>query len=239
VSLHGTMGLVSTQLSHAGDPAPGTRVFSTASDPAMAGGAVHFVDRQRGGTALPAHVEMLATADQRLANILGTGSLWGFSVPWSEQVPVVSVSDLAAAELEGAFGAGLNRRGTLGPWAVVLDRSLLWQIGFRPVVYADALRLPAHRAALAAIYGLGWQALAVRTVLGSDDWTAEREWRYCFGPGIQPGVDIHYLVRAVIVGTPGWMPYELQHEPTVPPPARWLWDPASGRLVHDGRIALW
>ncbi|WP_410605816.1 hypothetical protein [Amycolatopsis sp. lyj-90] len=53
---------------------------------------------------------------------------------------VAAVSDLSAAELETAFTRGLNTRGRFEPWAVVLDRHLAWQAGFRPVMYVDAER---------------------------------------------------------------------------------------------------
>lgn len=208
----------------------------------MADKVVHFVGRQRGGTSLPQQVFRLGT-EQRLANILTTGQLFGFQVYRSQLVPVVCVSDLSAAELESAFSRGLNTRGPVEPWAVVLDRVPTWEVGFRPVVYADAERFDAHRDALRAIHGPGWEALAVRTWMSRDttrdDWTAEREWRYCFLPGAQqPAVRIRHGIKAVVVGRPGWAPYTLPHAPTSPPPQRWLWDATQGRLVHDGQVSL-
>lgn len=223
------------------EPEIGRPVFHEYGDPAMADKVVHFVGRQRGGTSLPQQVFRLDT-EQRLASILTSGQLFGFQVPRSQLVRVVCVSDLSAAELESAFSRGLNTRGAVEPWAVVLDRVPTWEVGFRPVVYADAARFDAYRAALRALHGEGWEALAVRTWMSQDttrdDWTAEREWRYCFAPGVQPAIPIRHGIRAVIVGRSNWAPYPLPHPPTAPPPQRWLWDATQHRLVHDGQVPL-
>jgi len=224
------------------DPDVGSPVVNEYADPAMADRVVHFVGRQRGGKTLPQQVFTLDT-QERLANILRSGKLFGFQVYGSGTVPVVSLSDLSAAELEAAFARGLNLRGPVEPWAVVLNRVPSWDVGFRPVVYADAARFAEHRAALASVHGPGWEALAVRTEMRTGmsrhDWTAEREWRYCFAPGVTPAIGIQNGVAAVVVGESGWVPYALPHTPAAMPPQRWLWDANQGRLVHDGRVPLW
>jgi hypothetical protein len=109
------------------------------------------------------------TPEQRLARILIDGQLLGFPVYQSGAIPVVSVSDVSAAELESAFSRGLNSRGRLEPWAIVLDRQMGWNAGFRPVVYADHERLGDIRAALSSVYGPKGAALGIRTEMGRDD----------------------------------------------------------------------
>lgn len=233
------------------DPEIGSPVVLGHSDPAMADKVVHFVGRQRGATLLPSAVRALST-EQRLAAILTSSQLHGFHVYQSKMVPVVSMSDLSAAELETAFARGLNARGKIEPWAVVLDRHLLWDAGFRPVVYAESARVEEIRAALSGVYGPKGSALVVRTEMGLDDWTAEREWRFCFDvqpmvvtlgeplppPQPPPALNLNDSVRAVIVGRSGWTPWVPSPVPSSPPPERWLWDDASCRLIHDGRIPL-
>lgn len=203
---------------------------------------------------MPATVSHLS-AEQRLANILNTRELLGWQVYQSKLLSVVCVSDLSAAELETAFGRGLNKRGRLEPWAVVLDRRLAWLAGFRPVMYVEAERVNEVRQAMAEVYGPSGPAMVVRTEMGTDDWTAEREWRFCFdppapvrvnitegwlGPPSPPGIlALNDAVRAVIVGTAGWLPRWPLPAPSGIPPERWLWDEARGRLVHDGRIPVW
>lgn len=223
-------------------------------DPAMADKVVHFAGRQRGQrTPLPLAVAHLTT-EERLANILNTRQLLGWQVYQSRMLSVACVSDLSAAELETAFARGLNTRGRLEPWAVVLDRQLAWQAGFRPVMYVEGARVEEVRTAMEHVYGPTGPALVVRTEMGTDDWTAEREWRFCFAPpppvvwNIVDGplppsppavLELNDAVRAVIVGRSGWVPRWPLPTPTGIPPERWLWDEASRRLVHDGRIPMW
>lgn len=219
----------------------GSPVLHDYGDPAMADKVVHFVGRQRGASLLPPHVFGLST-EQRLASILTSGLLFGFQVYRSQLVPVVSLSDLSAAELETAFARGINTRGPVEPWAVVLYRVPTWEVGFRPVIYADAAHFDEHRAALTQIHGPGWEALAVQTEMRREmtraDWTAEREWRFCFAPDTQPVIDIRAGIAAVVVGRSGWVPSEVAHTPASLSPERWLWDSSRRRLVHDGRIPL-
>lgn len=223
------------------DAGTGGPVFHGHGDPAMADKLVHFVGRQRGGSPLPSHVFRLGT-EERFASILSSGQLFGFQVYRSQSVPVTSLSDLSAAEMESAFGRGLNTRGPVDPWAIVLNRTRAWDVGFRPVAYADAAHFDKYRAALEQIHGPGWEALAVYTEMRTGqtraDWTAEREWRYCFAPGMQPVVDIRAGIAAVVVGRSGWEPREPKHATSGLPTERWLWDAASGRLVHDGGVLL-
>lgn len=234
------------------DPGFGSPVVLEYGDPAMADKVVQFVGRQRGTTLLPSAVRA-RNAEQRLAAILNSGQLLGFPVYQSGMVPVASVSDLSAAKLETAFARGLNTRGRLELWAVVLDRHLLWQAGFRPVVYAESGRVGEIRAALSEIYGPKGAAFVVRTEMGIDDWTAEREWRFCFDPpppqvvriGDPPpppqlaGVlELNDSVRAVIVGRSGWTPRWPLPVASGVPPERWFWDESGRRLVHDGRLPL-
>lgn len=236
------------------DPEVGSPVVHEYGDPAMADKVVHFVGRQRGQrTPLPSALEHLTT-EQRLASILNTRQLLGWQVYQSRLLSVACVSDLSAAELEKAFARGLNKRGRLEPWAVVLDRPLAWQAGFRPVMYVEGERVEAVRTAMEQVYGSTGRALVVRTEMGTDDWTAEREWRFCFDPptpvvwhiadGLLPPpsppavLELNDAVRAVIVARSGWVPRWPLPVPTGIPPERWLWDEASRRLVHDGRIPM-
>jgi hypothetical protein len=249
----GTIGFMSVTRWFPHDPDIGSPVVHEYGDPAMADKVVHCVGRQRGSIALPLAVRHLS-AEQRLANILNTRQLLGWPVYQSQLLQVACVSDLSAAELETAFARGLNTRGRLEPWAVVLDRPLAWQAGFRPVMYVEAERIQEVRAAMAEVLGPNGPALVVRTEMGTDDWTAEREWRFCFDPpppvawtvGDPPpppqppaGLALNDAVRAVIVGTSGWVPRWPLPSPSGIPPERWLWDETSRRLVHDGRLPAW
>jgi len=224
------------------DPEVGSPIFSQSADPAMADKVVHFVGRRRGGTPLPASVRNLLSAEDRLANILACRQLHGFPVPRSNDTPAVCLSDLTAAELEAAFHKGLNIRGPVEPWGLVFFRVRTWELGFRPVAYADAQKLVAYRLALEDLHGPGWAALAVPTEMRTgafrEDWTTEREWRYCFAPGQPTALGIPRGVAAVIVGRSGWTT-EFYGPPSAVPPQRWLWDADSKSLVHDGRIPLW
>ena len=242
---------VTKMFSH--DPEVGSPVMHEYGDPAMADKVVHFVGRRRGSTVVPLAVRHMSV-EQRLAGILNSRQLLGWPVYQSGLVSVVCVSDLSAAELESAFARGLNARGRLEPWALVLDRQLAWQAGFRPVMYVDAEIVGAVRTALAEVLGPNGPALVVRTQMGTDDWTAEREWRFCFDqppmvnlaagappPSPQPpsALVLNDAVRAVIVGRSGWVPRWPLPPATGIPPERWLWDEGTRRLVHDGRLPLW
>lgn len=226
------------------DPEPGSPVFAEYADPAMADKVVHFVGRRRGAQPLPALIAHLS-AEQRLVNILQVGQLFGFQVPRAQSAAAVCLSDLSSAELEAAFDRGLNTRGPVDPWAVVLYRVQTWDLGFRPVVYTDWDTIDLQRRALVEMYGPGWNALAVPTELRStserEDWTSEREWRYCFAPGqTLTTIGIQHGVAAVIVGRSGWAPpYPVTVPSIATPPQRWLWDPAGRQLVHDGRVLVW
>jgi hypothetical protein len=193
---------------------------------------------------VPQHVRHFTT-EQRLVNILQMRQLFGFEVPRGQAIRAVCLSDLSSAELEAAFHRGLNIRGAVEPWAVVMLRRRAWEIGLRPVVYADWQKIHEHRNALESIYGDGWGALAVptelRPMLEREDWTSEREWRYCFARDAFGALGIEHGVAAIIVGRSGWVPpYEVQLPPAaVLTPERWLWDAETKQLVHDGRVGVW
>lgn len=224
------------------DPDIGSPVFSNATDPAMADMIVHFVGRKRAGTPLPLGVRKFATPETRLKQILLSRKLRGFPVHRTYAAPVICLADLTAAELESALHRGINTRGAVAPWAIVFRRPRTWELGFRPVVYADGQQFGAYTAALQNIHGPGWGALAVYTELDRqfrrEDWTTEREWRYCFAPGRNPELGIPKGVGAIIVGRSGWSS-GFQGPPQSKPPQRWLWDATSKQLVHDGRVSLW
>lgn len=226
------------------DPDVGSPVFADYADPAMADKVVHFVGRQRGTQLLPAQVRPMGT-EGRFTNILQTKTLRGFWVARAQDGLAVCLSDLSSAELEAAFHRGLNTRGAVEPWALVLYRVPTWELGFRPVMYVEWDKLSVQRRALLEMYGPGWGGLAVPTEMRStadrEDWTSEREWRYCFPPHlVGAGVGIEHGVAAVIVGRSGWVPpYRATWPPVTLPPMRWLWDPDGRRLVHDGRVAVW
>lgn len=124
------------------EPEVGSPVFAPYADPAMAHEIVHFVGRQRGRQPLPHGVGHLTT-EQRLASILTVRQLYGYHVPRGQGVAVVCLSDLSSAELEAVFDRGINTRGR--GWARALHRGPSWELGFRPVVYADKEKLGQHR----------------------------------------------------------------------------------------------
>lgn len=245
-SLHasGTICRMSVTKWTSSDPEIGSPVFPEYADPAMAHLVVHFVGRQRGGQLLPLDVRAMST-EERFANILQSKMLRGFSVPRANGARVVCLSDLSSAELEAAFHRGLNTRGAVDPWAVVFFRVPTWELGFRPVMYVERDKIYNQHAALMAMYGSGWDALAVptdmRSTMPREDWTSEREWRYCFPAGTDvPLLGIEHGVAAVIVGRSGWVPpYPVQLPPAVLPPERWLWDADKKQLVRNGRVAVW
>lgn len=192
-SIAGTIVSVSVTKWFAYDPDIGTPVVHEYGDPAMAEKVVHFVGRQRGNTLLPLVVRHLS-AEHRLANILVTAQFFGFPVYQSQMVPVISVSDMSAAELETAFARGLNRRGPVEPWAVVLDRPLSWHSGFRPVVYAEAARIDEHRAAPSVTSGRRFQ---VPIIVGSCRDAANRDDALS-GSRSTDRVEIRRSARAVV-----------------------------------------
>lgn len=215
---------------------------------------VHFAERRLGPYDSPQQSVRDLSGPQRLANVLLTGLLRAFPVTGSQGDRIVAASDISHAELHHAFRAGLNTRGQVPPWAVVLDRQAMWTSGTRPVIYAEAGVSGRYRDASEQIRGPGWGSLVVRTDLdpqSRNDWTHEREWRYCFSarpdsapPAEQPVVRIQTALRAVIVGEQGWLPSQIPDlRPeltwTVRPTysfARWFWNGQT--LIHDGGISV-
>lgn len=223
------------------DDAP---VFDRIDDPALAERVVHFVGRRRGQVELPDAVPK--SASERLASILSSGVLRGFPVPHSDQRPVVCASDLSAAELQAAFADGLNARGHIEPWALILRRQSLWLAGMRPVLYVSQGASRHFAAASAEIYGPGWESLVMPTNPGQffhEDWAHEREWRRCFDPDDPddlPELAITKPVRAIVVGERGWeVPaLELPAIGRVREVDRWWWNPVAARLVRDGSVEV-
>jgi hypothetical protein len=231
------------------NPPYGTTVF-TGMEAAASGHLVHFVGRRRGEAAgqLPLGAANLATP-ARLANILIGGLLRAFPVPGSGASRVICASDISAAELVTAFACGLNTRGALEPWALVLDREAMWALGMRPVVYADLDMELVHKRALVSAKGPGWDGLVVRTEIrpgpSRTDWTHEREWRMCFdGEAEIASTPIERAVRAVIVGQSQWTPARpveampevaLTYSPNFQA-VRWFWNGET--LTHDGCIQV-
>jgi hypothetical protein len=190
---------------------------------------IHFVGRPRGSSVfgqMPVQVGDLSDS-QKLSNIAISALIRGFTVPGSGSNRIVSASDISPAELYWAFKYGLNTRGAYSPWAVVLDRSAMWQAGMRPVLYVDDIEAQRFQDASGAIRGDGWQALVVRTSLDPEvrrsDWTHEREWRFCYPANVEsPFLDIRRAVRAVITGEQGWEPF---YSPVLDPAVRWTFYP--------------
>lgn len=179
------------------------------NDPSLADFIVHFVGRRRGDTRLPDEVAGF-TAEQRLNSVLVSGMLIARSVPHSFESRVVCASDLARAELEAAFRDGLNGRGALEPWALVLDRARAWSMTMRPVIYEPEATADALRASCEAIYRCpDARGRVVQTRINSsaydrDDWLHEREWRWWPHVEEEPLLDIEPLIRAVVVPSGNW-----------------------------------
>ncbi|MDO8149163.1 hypothetical protein Q6350_12055 [Isoptericola sp. b515] len=210
----------------------------------------HFVGRPRGpgaGGQAPPAVQALP-AEQMLSNIVLGALIRGFYVSGSGNSRVVCASDISPAELRWAFHQGLNTRGRYEPWAVVLDRTAMWQAGMRPVLYVEDEMENQFRQSTGEIRGPEWAALVVRTSLGQtgrSDWTHEREWRYCFqGDSTNPSLDIRTAVKAVVTGTRGWKPnrtsvFDPEVNLTYSPNysfERWFWN--GSRLVKDGTVTV-
>jgi hypothetical protein len=208
---------------------------------------VHFVERRLGFNDSPQSAVKDLSGSQRLSNVLIGGFLRAFHVIGSSSDRIVAASDISHAELHHAFRTGLNARGPVRPWAVVLRREKMWELGMRPVIYAEASVSERFRGASETIRGPGWGALVVRTELAPqtrNDWTHEREWRFCFPYAAQPFVDIRTAVRAVVVGEQGWLPtpvsglhldLALTYFPTYSV-ERWHWNGQT--LVHDGSFRV-
>lgn len=219
--------------------------------PTLKNHVAHFVERQRGNGVAPTPVFSLIEGE-RVASILQLGALRGFEVHGSKLSKAVCVSDISGAELEAAFQWGLNSRGPIPPWAVVLNRKRLWERNFRPVIYAAASDVKTFQTASADAHGEGWEALVVSMnplEEGRDDWTHEREWRFCFRPGHpSPQVDVQDAIQAIVVGVAGWLPPANWIVPeafgTAPSAGvdfrvrRWLWDRDKNLLVHDGEVVV-
>jgi hypothetical protein len=193
---------------------------------------VHYTGRQ-GATARPPSVERL-TARGRLDEILSTGRLRAFPVFGTDDIPVISMSDTSPADLEAAFRTGLNSRGPLEAWALVLDREIMWESGARPVVYADYQDAERIREAL-GVNNPRRRALVQRMDLKMyrSDWSHEREWRWIARPD-QSDLAVWPYLDAVIVGRAGWQPANLPEHTDVDRVERWLWD--GDHLIHDGLI---
>lgn len=194
---------------------------------------VHFVGRARGDVRLPDAVRGLS-AEQRLAQILGDGLLRAFPVPGTGSTPVTCMSDISPADLESAFRTGLNTRGPLEPWAVVLHRDGMWGAGARPVFYADYADLPQVQQALEKrAPGRGALAQRIDITTSRSDWTHEREWRLLPRHG-RDGIAVWPQLDAVVVGVAGWQPPNVERHPDASRVHRWWWD--GDHLIDDGFI---
>ena len=194
---------------------------------------VHFVGRPRGGAdPLPADVAHLV-AEVRLASILDSGQLRAFAVHGTD-VPVIGASDISPADLEAALRTGLSTRGPFEPWALVLNRDLMWGSGARPVLYADYVDLRLLQQALEG-HAAGRGALVQRLDLNMyrSDWTHEREWRW-LARATPDHLPVWPQLDAVIVGRTGWQPPSLEAHPDATTVERWWW--TGKELVDDGKI---
>ncbi len=223
-------------------------------DPALKFWAVHLTGRARSAAdSLPEAVRHLS-AEQRLAAIFLTGWVFGFPTFRTGASSIVSMSDLSAAELRSAFSQGLNGQGRCDPWALILRRDRLWEMGARPVLYVDEDRASCYAEAAVQDRGSGWDALVQPTRItwtretGKRDWLNEREWRFCWPAGPVARLDISSAIVGVVVGRPHWDPTAvigLTGKPGETVPARresvdsafrWVWDEAAGVLRDDGRV---
>lgn len=194
---------------------------------------VHFVGRARGTDPLPLPVNHL-NAEQRLAAILSTGRLRGFPVHGTGDVPVIGASDISPADLQAAFRTGLNERGAFEPWALVLERDLMWGAGSRPVLYVGRGDYGAVQQALHRRDGRS-RALVQRLdlLMNRSDWTHEREWRW-IAPSHREELPVWPLLHAIIVGASGWQPPALAAHSDAHRVERWWW--GGGELVDDGMV---
>lgn len=192
---------------------------------------VHFVARARGGVALPPEVRGLS-GEERLASILSSGQLAAFAVS-DTAVPVLCMSDISRADLVAAFRSGLNARGRYEPWALVLNRELMFHAGARPVIYADQHDAAVIRKALADDSPRR-EAMVQRLdpVVYRKDWVHEREWRWI--PAGPDGLAVWNYLDAVITGSPGWQPQGVSSRQEAALVKRWWW---CGELIDDGLLS--
>lgn len=231
-------------------------VVAHEGDPALMQWAVHFTGRARSErNAVPVMVGHL-NSEQRLASMFLTGWAYGFPSFQTGASSVLSFSDVSAAELRNSFAQGLNGQGRCEPWALVLRRDRLWDLGVRPALYVDEDRSSWYSEAALAERGPGWDALVQPTRItwtpstGKRDWLNEREWRFCWPPTPSPArLDISKAIVGLVVGRKGWDPSSVVSLPraagsVVPSRAeavesafRWVWDDEQGVLREDGRVS--
>lgn len=174
-------------------------------------------------------------AERRLASILRTGELRAFPAHGTDGVSVIGASDVSPADLQAAFRTGLNTRGPFEPWALVLDRETTWAAGARPVLYADYGEREVVRAALEArASGRGALVQRIDINMYRSDWTHEREWRWIAHAG-RDSLPVWAFIKAVIVGTSGWMPPRLRTNADAERVRRWWW--VAGELIDDGMLS--
>jgi hypothetical protein len=174
------------------------------------------------------------TAEDRLAQILHCGYIAAFPT-FGTEGPVVCLSQHSNAALQVLLSSGVTARGPYDPWALLIN--------YAPAVLQGALPIwPMDDEQLGATADLPSKLRdrRVRHVVGSVDWSAEREWRICWGLGPAPGAVglslVNGTLAGAIVGRPGWNPPYFGSPPhyayTCHRVPRWLW--TGTHIVADG-----
>jgi hypothetical protein len=149
-------------------------LFGAGVHPDLPTSFVHFTGRPRGAGDRPPEFAA-ERAEHRLVQILQQGLLRA-APTWGTAGPVVCVSESTENAIKVMVSSGVTTRGPYEPWALLLDRDALINLGFRPVWHMSERSLQAtdHLPAL-------FRDLRVRYQPGVVDWLAEREWRVCWG----------------------------------------------------------
>lgn len=170
-------------------------------------------------------------ASDRLGSILHSGHFYGYRT-FSGGLPAVCFSEVT----ENGLRFLITRR-DYEPWALVVDRQSVYDLGGGPVWYAR----PEQYDRLGQLDPV-LRSWAVRLDPGSD-WLEEHEWRIVLEG--QPVVPLTSLrVVAIVVGEPAWTGSYQQFHPDatgqlqpysipMPLPAglpRWWWNPATSQL---------
>jgi hypothetical protein len=191
----------------------------------------HFTSRGRGpGPEVPTWISSMEPED-KLKSILQRCQFLA-TRPYGSPLPAVCGTEATTAGLAHL----ISERG-YGPWALVLHKEAVYELGGGPVWYARDDEYALARSSLPP-------SLACRLVRyepGIADWTHEREWR------IPVSSEDGWLclrreaIRALIVGNQNWPPEEEDERyqilelgwPVMGPPdwieglERWWWNPVA------------
>jgi hypothetical protein len=202
--------------------------------PAQHDWLIHFCGRPPDSKMTPSVPTWIAqqAASERLNNILGSGTLYGFPPHGAKQPgdylletpppgaiqPMLCLSESPPQHMDWL----LNTRGWQ-PWGLFFHRQWVYNVGGGPVWYTRKEQHDALRADQ-----LPW-AVCLDANSHKSDWLHEREWRIPLPPenGALP-LPIGTLA-GILIGDPGWKPTDPGNPLWQRIPRLW-WEPRSRQL---------